>query len=222
MKQKREEQLRRMPLGILCRSKNVNRLLLIAIFFGVGMVGSAQVQYGIKLNTGIACQSDMLEIANNCDVRFSPGIGIIGNYQITDAFALKTGLEYQQKGRYYDENEVELSNKLRYLNLPVKAKFSAGEKAGFKNGQRVFFAVGPYLGYLLDAEGEKNDVSFDLKKDTKDFDFGLAFEVGMEFKVFADKALQIALNYDMGFVEVYKSDPDLHNKLASMSFGLLF
>jgi hypothetical protein len=196
--------------------------LLVILFVGIAAVSNAQFEYGFKLNAGFACQSDLLEIANNCDMRFSPGFGLIGKYQFTEGFALKSGLEYQQKGFSLDDDYTTSSNKLQYLNLPLKAEFSAGEKAGFKKGQRVYFAVGPYLSYLLAADGELNDVSYDLKNDTKDFDFGMAFEIGFEFPVFTDKALQLGLNYDMGFVEVYKSEPDMHNKMASVSLGLLF
>lgn len=205
--------------------KELVRVTLIGVLLlGVSHISSAQFEYGFKLGAGAACQSDLLEIGKNCDVRFAPTIGIIGKYQFTEAFAFKSGLEYQQKGRSFDESGLEVSNTLQYLSLPVKAEFSAGEKAGFKKGQRIFFAAGPYLSYLLDAKGELNDVDFDLKSDTKSFDFGLGFELGMEFPVFSDKALQVALNYDMGLVEVYDNTDykDLHNKMASISVGLLF
>nr|WP_321486125.1 porin family protein [uncultured Draconibacterium sp.] len=198
-------------------------LMLVGVLtMGLSLVSKAQMSYGIKLGTGASCQSDLLELANNCDVRFSPTIGFVGKYQITEGFALKSGLEYQQKGRSFTEDNVDVTNKLQYLSLPVKAEFSAGEKAGLKKGQRLYFAVGPYLSYLLDAERELDDATFDMKSDTKDFDAGLGLELGIEFPVFNQKALQVGLNYDMGFVEVYKSESDLHNKMASISLGLLF
>lgn len=207
---------------ILLRKTFFKTILISFVLVGITNVSNAQFEYGVKLGVGATCQSNLLEIANNCDTRFAPTIGFIGKYQFTEGFALKSGLEYQQKGRSFDKNEINLSNKLQYLNLPVKAEFSAGEKAGFKKGQRVYFAAGPYLSYLLAADGEMNNVEFDLKSDTKDFDFGLGLEIGFEFPVFTDKTLQIGLNYDMGFIEVYKSEPDLHNKMASISLGLLF
>lgn len=209
----------------ISNGKSLVRIILLSlVLVGFTTVTKAQFQYGMKLGTGATCQSDLLEIANNCDMKVVPIFGVIGKYQFTQAFALKSGLEYQQKGRSFDEDGTDLSNNLQYLNLPVKAEFSAGEKAGFKKGQRVFFAVGPYLSYLLDAEGELNGVGFDLKDDTKDFDFGFGFEIGFEFPVFTDKTLQLGLNYDMGFVEVYKNDAykDLHNKMASVNVALLF
>lgn len=203
--------------------KKLFALFLVGVLtVGISFVSKAQMSYGVKLGTGVACQSDLLELANNCDIRFSPSIGFIGKYQITEGFALKSGLEYQQKGRSFTEENIDVSNKLQYLTLPVKAEFSAGEKAGFKKGQRLYFAVGPYLSYMLDAKGKLDDIEFDMNNDTKDFDAGLGLELGMEFPVFNQKALQVGLNYNMGFVEVYKSEPDLHNKMASISLGLLF
>lgn len=200
----------------------IKRLSVLVFFIGLATISNAQFEYGVKVNAGIGCQSDLLELANNCDIRFCPSIGLFGRYQLTEAFALKSGLEYLQKGRSFDKEETKLTDKLNYINLPVKAEFSAGEKAGFKKGQRVFFAVGPYLSYLLDAERELNNVTYGNKENTKDFDFGLSFEIGFEFPVFTDKALQIGLNYDMGLVEIYKTEADLHNKMTSVSFGLLF
>lgn len=203
--------------------KSLLTIILVGVLtMGASLTSVAQWSYGIKLNAGAACQSDLLQIANNCDVRFSPSFGVLGKYQVTRGFALKTGLGYQQKGRSYTEENVDVSNKLQYLTLPVKAEFSAGEKAGFNKGQRLYFAIGPYLSYNLDAEGKIDDDQFDLNNDTKDFDAGLGLELGMEFPVFNQKALQVGLNYDMGFVEVYKSAPDLHNKMASVSLGFLF
>ena len=157
-------------------------------------------------------------------MKFSPTIGFMGKYQFTDGFAFKSGLEYQQKGRSYEENGSDRSNRLQYLNLPMKGEFSAGENAGFNKGQRIYFAVGPYLSYLLDAEGTIENIDIDLNKDTKNFDFGLGFEIGFEFPVLKDNALQLGLNYDMGLIEVYQTDDykNLHNKLASISLGVLF
>lgn len=209
---------------ILSRKTFARAIVLGIVLLGLVNTSNAQFNYGVKLGTGATCQSDLLEIANNCDTKIVPTFGLIGKYQFTNAFALKSGLEYQQKGRSFDKDGMDLDNKLQYLNVPVKAEFSAGEKAGFKKGQRIFFAAGPYLGYLLDSEGELNGNDINLKDDTKDFDFGLGFEIGFEFPVFTNKSLQLGLNYDMGLVEVYKTNEykDLHNKMASLNVTLLF
>ena len=144
MSQKTEKQFIQLHKTNSEPNNQILKLLIVVLLVGVATISNAQFEYGIKLNAGVACQSDLFEIANNCDVRFSPGIGLIGKYQFTESFALKSGLEYQQKGRNSDDAGTSLSNKLQYLNLPVKAEFSAGEKAGFKKGQRIYFSAGPY------------------------------------------------------------------------------
>ena len=74
----------------------------------------------------------------------------------------------------------------------------------------------------MDAKEKQGDLTRKMKSDTKDFDTGLGLELGIEFPAFHEKSLQVGLNYDMGFVEVYKSTPDLHNKMASISLTLIF
>lgn len=222
MLQKIETQLIPLHNTPLTKGDQMIKLLLVVLFIGLSSVGNAQLQYGLKVNAGVSCQSDMLELANNCNIRFSPSVGLLGKYKLSEGFAIKSGLEYLQKGSSFQDEGNDLSNKLQYINLLAQAEFSAGEKAGFKNGQRIFFSVGPYLSYLLDAKGELSVVSFNLKNDTKDFDFGLSFELGVEFRMLENKALQLGLNYGMGFVEVYKSEPDLHNKTVSISLALFF
>ena len=119
---------------------------------------------------------------------------------------------------YLDGNKIKTRENV--AENPVKAEFSAGEKAGFKNGQRLFFATGPYAGYLLNAKAIKDDVTVDL--DTyNDFDFGWSFELGYKIPVNKSNALQISLNYDMGISEV-ADDTDSENKSASLNVAWLF
>jgi len=61
-----------------------------------------------------------------------------------------------------------------------------------------------------------------LKSKTKDVDTGLSLEIGFEFPVFTANSLQIGLNYDMGFSNVYKDGTDLNNKMAAVSLGFFF
>lgn len=191
--------------------------LIIAFTLASSKTTMAQFQYGIKAGVGGACQSELLQLADNNNITPGYSLGFDTKYRFSDGFAVHSGLEYIKKGRKVDETN--LSEKLHYLHLPVRAEFSAGEKAGFKNGQRIYFAAGPYLSYLLDADGENNGTGFDLKNKTKNFDTGLSLEIGFEFPVFATHSLQVGLNYDMGFSNVYKDGADLNNKMAAVSLG---
>lgn len=206
------------------RATGKANLLLFGLIIALSLMGSkntmAQFQYGVKAGIGGTCQSELLQLADNTNFTLGYSLGFDTKYRLSEGFAIHSGLEYVQKGRKVDETD--LTEKLHYLHLPVRAEFSAGEKAGFKKGQRIYFAAGPYLSYLLDAKGEENKTSFDLKSKTKDFDTGLSLEIGFEFPVFTANSLQIGLNYDMGFSNVYKDGTDLNNKMAAISLGFFF
>jgi hypothetical protein len=163
----------------------------------------AQVEWGIKAGLNASTQSEIGNICDDNGLRVGFNGGIIAKYQMNNWLALKSGLDYQLKGLKCDVTgeDSKRENKLSYLVLPVKAEFSASEKAGFNNGQRLFFATGPYLGYLLDAKQTINKQTTDMS-DLNDVDFGWTFELGFEFPVLKSNALQVSLNYDMGLSEI--------------------
>ena len=200
-----------------------NKLLLLALVLISGVeITTAQEGFNWGLKAGINA-STQAEIGNICDnnnliVGFNGGL--LGRYGFNDWLGVRYGLDFQMKGTQCEVLKVDVTNRLNYLLLPVKAEFSAGEKAGFKNGQRLFFATGPYAGYLLNAKAIKDDVTVDL--DTyNDFDFGWSFELGYKIPVNKSNALQISLNYDMGISEV-ADDTDSENKSASLNVAWIF
>ncbi|HKJ79969.1 MAG TPA: porin family protein [Prolixibacteraceae bacterium] len=197
-------------------------VVLMVIFMSLNVSSFAQVQWGVKVGPNASTQSEIGDICDDNDLKVGFNAGIIARAQMNDWMAIKSGLDYQLKGEKCDIHgeDSELETKLSYLVLPVKAEFSASEKAGFKNGQRLFFATGPYLGYLLDAKQTINGQITDLE-DLNEVDFGWAFELGFEFPMLNTNALQISLNYDMGLRDVAK-DADAQNKTASLNLGFLF
>lgn len=196
--------------------------ILATLLFVFSANSFAQFQWGIKVG---AIASTLSEIGNICadnDLRVGFNTGVTAKYQMNNWLALKSGVDYHMKGKKCDisgENST-LENKLSYLVLPVKAEFSASEKAGFKNGQRLFFAIGPYMGLLLNAEQTLNGQTTDLEN-LNDIDLGGSIELGFEFPVFKSNALQVSLNYDMGLRDIAESI-DEQNKSASINLGFLF
>ena len=213
-------------LSISKNGKHIRRTLrntvVLAILLGVVNVASAQNKLGVKVMAGGSCQSEILKISDNNNLQFAYGLGITDNFRFSETFALQTGLEYTRKGMHNDESNTDLENTLHYLQLPVLAEFSAGEKAGFKNGKRVYFAAGPYFAYLLDAESKENNVKIADKEDFRNYDLGMRFNLGMEFPVSEINKLRVGLNYDMGFTDIYKNQTDMQNKMCSVSLGYIF
>ena len=233
MKQKQFKNVNRHANGIVSiltenemnslKMKRISKLgIVIVLLLGISSTSFAQFSWGVKTGVNASTQSEIGNICDNNGLKAGFNIGLIAKFNLNDWMALKSGIDYQDKGIKCDlyDLDSELKDNLQYLILPVKAEFSASEKAGFKNGQRVFFATGPYFGYLLNAEETIQEQTTDLE-DLNDFDFGWSFELGMEFPVLKNKALQVSLNYDMGFSEI-SDDSDIQNKSASLNLGFLF
>ncbi len=233
MKQKQFKNVTRHANGIVSnltekgmnslKMKRISKLgMVIVLLLGISSTSFAQFNWGVKAGLNASTQSEIGKITDDNGLKAGFNFGVIARYQMNDWMALKSGIDYQGKGLKCDlkDSDSELRDNLQYLILPVKAEFSASEKAGFKNGQRLFFATGPYFGYLLDAEETIQEQTTDLE-DLNDFDFGWSFEIGMEFPVLKNKALQVSMNYDMGISEI-SNDSDIQNKSASLNLGFLF
>lgn len=200
-----------------------NSLLLSFVLVVVNFsAAEAQMKWGVKIGANASTQSDIGNIADDNALKAGLNVGAIAKYDFNDWFAVKSGLEYQGKGKKYDSKllKTEVEDRLQYLMLPVKAEFSAGEKAGFNNGNRFFFATGPYFGYLLNAKQTIHEKTNDLAG-LNDLDFGWSFELGFEFPVLKSNALQLSLNYDMGVSEV-SNVTGVQNKSASINLGFVF
>ena len=196
--------------------------LLTAMFILIALnMANAQVQLGITAGIGGATQSCFGDIYNNDDLFTGFNAGITLRKPVSETFALKTNLLYALKGRSFDvkegNNYIKNTDKFNYLTLPVEVEYSIPV---LKN--RLFVAAGPYAGLLLDAKREIEDKSSSLNDETKNFDFGLAFELGFSKKCFSKNELQFSVNYDMGLVKIADYDEDLRNKALNFNVGFLF
>ena len=206
----------------LLASPMLKVFIFMVAFLGTSTFASAQFDWGVRLGANASTQSEIGNICDDTGLKAGMNLGLTARYNFNDWMAVKSGIDYQTKGKKCDlpKNAGKVKNDLTYLILPLKAEFSVSEKVGFKNHQRLFFATGPYFGYVLDAEQTMNGKTNEIN-DVNDFDFGWTFELGMEFPVFNKNALQVSLNYDMGCKEVI-TDTNMHNKSASLNLSFLF
>ena len=183
---------------------------------------NAQFKQGVKLMAGASCQSEVLHLYDNGDMKFAYGAGWIGEYRFNKGFGLQTGLEYLEKGKSRKENGIRTSYKFNYLEVPLLAKYTAGEKAGFKNDIQFYAVAGPYISYLLSAKRHENNNSVSISDLANNVDAGIRFGFGFEFPFSGASRLRLGLNYDMGLTNVYHSESEIQNKLATVNVGLLF
>lgn len=197
-------------------------LLILLTIIGLSRTASAQFKQGIILHAGASCQSDVLHLYDNGELKFAYGAGWMAEYGLSQGFAIQSGLEYFEKGNRPEIGGITVDNKFHYLELPVLAKVKLGQKVGLKNGRRFYVNGGPYLSYLLAAKSHENNVTTDFSDSMNKLDAGLRLGFGFEFPMSENNRLQIGLNYDMGLAEVYKSEDGMNNKMATVNVGLLF
>jgi len=201
--------------------KLVNVLIVMLILAGT-VPANAQFTQGFQLKSGLATQSDLFDIYSNSDLKFAYGLGWTGEYQFNKGFALQSGLEFLEKGKTYEVDEISTTNRFQYMEVPLLGKFIFGENAGLKNGKQFYVAAGPYVSYLLSAKNSANSQSVTITDSANKLDAGLRFGMGFEFPAFRSNTLQLGIDYDMGMNDVYQSGDSSKNKMATINVGLLF
>lgn len=139
----------------------------------------------INIGTKIGLNSYTINTENNSDFDSRIGIhaGLIGHIHLNSEFALQPEIVYSMQGAKSGSTEL----KLDYINIPVLVQYM------FDNGFRL--QAGPQLGFLINAKGESNNSSVDLKDDFKSVDAGLSFGVGY---IHPPTSFGIGARYNLG------------------------
>lgn len=180
-------------------------IFLITAFAGVMSIHDAKAQmnsnarYGIK--GGFNASNLYVDDVDDENARYGFNVGLYGQILASEAFAIQPELLYTTKG-----SKVEYSNfvnqtvtyNLNYLELPVLAAFKLGKAAEIH--------VGPYAGYLLNAnikyKGDFVNGTDEINKDNlKSYDFGLVGGFGLNFG-----AVQVGARYNYGLVKIADSN----------------
>lgn len=200
--------------------KKLKQILLVSTLVLFTNLVSAQLKFGASFGVGGATQSELCNIYENTDLILAYQAGVLVKNEFNNWFAVKANPNYSQKGSSFDVTEngqsVTQNQKLSYLTIPVKAEFSTPVKTS-----KFFFATGPYMGILLDAKNETNNIEIKNKTSFKNTDFGLCFEWGIT-KPISKTDVIFSINYDMGFSEISEMDCDINNKALTFNVGLLF
>ena len=177
-----------------------------------------------------------------------PKIGFVGGVYstivLTNWFALQPELLFSMQGikwAYSEPNyEDHLIFKLNYIQLPVLLKFYIPMAGNVKPN---LFA-GPYAAYNISSKYEiwveefgstTVDIERDIDEDwtwdgspieTRKFDYGAVFGIGVDFIVFGDKQLTVDTRFSLGLANFFKTEPaekpDIKNATISAMVGFGF
>lgn len=203
----------------------MKKILVSALLGMCALTGFAQAKWDAKVGMSI---SNISKMESDAKPGFTLGVGM--DYQFTDMWYLRSGLNFTSKGckDSYEESDefgsVKYTTKLNpvYLEIPVlaAAKFSVSES------MKLVVNAGPYLAFGIGGKGSEDieltgeyvdfadefpgDDSYKLfsKEDGEDeammnrFDFGIQYGVGLEIN---DKFL-INLSGQNGLISPMNGD----------------
>lgn len=174
------------------------------------------------------------------DPSFTSVLGVTFQKNFSKTFSLRTGLAYENKGAIIQDvftndtgspiGSYESRFSYHYLNIPLLAKLSFGNKTKF------FLNGGPFLGYLIKrtfsypliSVGKEAPITstIDNTKYSKRIDLGLSGGLGLSFSLGKKVNLNTELRYNYGLINTNSSlvNRNQITKTNSVNFliGLLF
>lgn len=205
--------------------KHFKRIILLVVLLALLVIKSfGQIDLGVSGGINISTQLESGVSWTNDDIIVGFDVGGIVRYHINEWLAIRSDVSYIQKGRRY-RNPFEIStnivpDRFHYITIPLKVEISTGERVGFYKGQKLFFAAGPYYGFLLNAE-RKDNVTTSLNEVTENYDYGLSLDLGFEFPL-KNHSLTYGANYEIGLSKFAEFDNELRNNSISFKVGFIF
>jgi len=192
-------------------------IFTVIAFFGFALMNAQDINFGAK--AGVNFASITGDDTDDLDMRTSLHVGVVAEIVISETFSFQPELLYSAQGAKESIENVDLTFKVDYLNLPLMAKFYVGE--GFS------LEAGPQIGFLLSSkfEGEEdgNSMSVDMKDYLKGIDFGL--NLGFGYKL--ESGLNFGARYNFGFSDLNDSEEEfgtssIKNSVIQAYVGFFF
>lgn len=174
----------------------------------------------------------------DADYKAGLAAGAFVTYSIKNTYALTAKILYSQKGMKTDQFDVEVAEKLSYIEIPVLARVFFNREGTVR--PNVF--LGPSFGFLTGSQWKIDDGDYENIEDSemqeifgdvdsyKDvyttFDLGLSAGLGVNIRVANEMYLVIDARYTYGFSDIYKNTDGSSNNnqgvavSAGLSFGI--
>lgn len=206
------------------------RTLLTALALALVLVASqafaaaGTTAFGVKAGLNIASvhgddADDMLPVGWDSRVAFS--VGAFTEIPINGMLSFQPELLYAMKGAKATVEDVEITWKLSYIEIPMLFKVNV-PMAG---AARPFLVVGPEVGFKttskLAGEGGGYSVEMDLEN-VKGTDLGMIIGGGVGFP-FMNRMACLEARYDLGLTTIVDvEDVDVKNNAISIMVGITF
>ncbi|MDO5570828.1 MAG: porin family protein [Bacteroidales bacterium] len=189
-----------------------NFVLASALVLGGVMSANAQKDeafLGAKVGMNIASMTN----SEGADPRIGLSVGVLGEYFITDMFAVQGEVLYSMQGNKHDVKGVTSTLKNDYLSIPVLAKVYPMMGQGFN----IF--AGPQFAFNVNASGKISGLNIDVKDEVEPFDFGIALGLGYDAKC----GFLVDARWTPSLTNTFKNNGvDSKNSVFTISVGYKF
>ncbi len=200
----------------------VGRVAFVTLVLSMLPAGVAAQEAGIKAGVNIATLSDPVsELPDDSD-RIGATGGLWLRMPRSNWFSVQIEGLYSEKGRHFESSAFETDTRLRYIEVPILARFDLGAQ---DSPARVFFVGGVApafkLGARVVATFEGIESQEDIADRTETFDFGLAAGLGVEFG-----RVSVEARYTHGLRKIAVDHEDSadfpRNRALSVTAGIRF
>ncbi len=170
---------------------------LLTVLMLVGFSYAAQAQFAARVGVNLANQSFSPEIEGVSNA-FSPGLhlGVTYEHMLSDALSLRPGVLFSMKGSKQEIDflgvTAEATSKFNYLEIPIDFVYKMAMGDNMLN-----IHAGPYVGMLMTAKVEDDDV----KEDVESLDYGLNLGLSYHFG-----KIGVGVNYGLGLANIAKTE----------------
>lgn len=160
-------------------------------------LSSLSAQFSGKI--GVVSSTQIVEVLGldvTSESKLGFQLGILYTKDLSDAFQIRPGLQFTQKGAEGEDPDTEesVTVNFNYLEIPVdfRYKFPIGD-------YQVAAHLGPYFGYLLSASDGEQSSTEGFKRTE------LGLNLGAEFLI---NQFSIGLNYSRGLSNIQEESVD--------------
>ena len=202
----------------------MKRIALVLVALGLAVSGEpAQAERGFDLGAWLTVNRSTL-VGDEPDggdykKRNGPGFGVHGDFYLNPEVALSLQPMYVERGteiefdKDYDGNVIAppIDVEFRYIDLPLLLKVrGTGKVRPYVNG-------GLSIGFLLDAELERQGETSDATNDFKDVEISYLFGVGISFPI-GSPYLSFEARYIQGTSNISNRDDNPQDSVGGSSF----
>jgi hypothetical protein len=170
--------------------------------FLLSFIVISKAQFGVRAGLNFASTKfEVLGLNADTDSKVGFHVGLVNDFSLSEKLTFRPGVLFSLKGGKTDES----SSTYTYIDVPLSLVYN------FTEAEKGFFLeAGPYVGLLLAAKNEDDDI----KEGFNTLDFGLNIGLGYDLGSFI-----LGANYGFGLANIAKEEDgaDITAKNANIS-----